>query len=37
MDQKSIIIFGYNSRLENLQAAILRVKLKYIYHWNQCR
>ena len=30
-------ILGYNSRLDSLQAAILRVKLKYIDDWNQGR
>ena len=30
-------ILGYNSRLDSLQAAVLRVKLKYIDLWNQKR
>jgi dTDP-4-amino-4,6-dideoxygalactose transaminase len=30
-------ILGVNSRLDALQAAILRVKLKYIDHWNESR
>ena len=30
-------ILGYNSRLDSLQAAILRVKLKYLEEWNQGR
>jgi dTDP-4-amino-4,6-dideoxygalactose transaminase len=30
-------IEGYSSRLDNLQAAILRVKLKYLNNWNDSR
>lgn len=30
-------LLGYNSRLDSLQACILRIKLKYIDQWNQAR
>ncbi|MBL1209694.1 DegT/DnrJ/EryC1/StrS family aminotransferase [Geminocystis sp. GBBB08] len=30
-------LLGYNSRLDSLQACILRVKLKYINQWNKAR
>jgi dTDP-4-amino-4,6-dideoxygalactose transaminase len=31
------LIDGFNSRLDTLQAAVLRVKLKYLNHWNDQR
>lgn len=30
-------VLGYNSRLDELQAALLRVKLKRLDDWNECR
>ena len=30
-------ILGYNSRLDNLQAAWLRIKLPYLNRWNEAR
>jgi dTDP-4-amino-4,6-dideoxygalactose transaminase len=32
-----ILLYGFNSRLDNLQAAILNVKLKYVPEWNERR
>lgn len=31
------ILVGYNSRLDTVQAAVLRIKLKYLDRWNQMR
>ncbi|MFA5373826.1 MAG: DegT/DnrJ/EryC1/StrS family aminotransferase [Candidatus Omnitrophota bacterium] len=31
------VILGYNSRLDTLQAAVLRVKLRYLDKWNKMR
>jgi len=30
-------VVGYNSRLDELQAGVLRIKLKYLDHWNSMR
>lgn len=35
--QEQVMGYGYNSRLDNLHAAILNVKLKYISQWIQRR
>jgi dTDP-4-amino-4,6-dideoxygalactose transaminase len=32
-----ILFYGFNSRLDNLQAAILNVKLKHVPEWNERR
>jgi dTDP-4-amino-4,6-dideoxygalactose transaminase len=32
-----VLFYGFNSRLDNLQAAILDVKLKYVPEWNERR
>jgi dTDP-4-amino-4,6-dideoxygalactose transaminase len=36
-DRDHADIFGYNSRLDALQAAILSVKMKYLDKWNEMR
>jgi len=30
-------VVGYNSRLDEMQAAVLRIKLSHLDDWNQCR
>ena len=36
-DRYNYNILGYNSRLDEIQAAILRVKLKYLFDWLERR
>ena len=36
-NRESVELWGYNSRLDGIQAAILSVKLKYIEEWNNSR
>jgi dTDP-4-amino-4,6-dideoxygalactose transaminase len=36
-DRYSYNILGYNSRLDEIQAAILRIKLKYLFEWVERR
>ena len=37
IDKYNHLFEGRNSRLDNLQAGILYVKLKYLHEWNSCR
>ena len=30
-------LIGYNSRLDTIQAAVLRIKLRYLTEWNYMR
>lgn len=36
-DKYKNLIIGYNSRLDSIQATILRIKLKYLNNWNKKR
>lgn len=36
-EEKDIVFFGFNSLLDNIQAAVLNVKLKYFNEWVQRR
>lgn len=35
--KEEIVMFGFNSRLDNIQAAILNIKFKYLPHWIEKR
>ena len=36
-DKYKNLVLGYNSRLDSVQASLLRVKLKYLDNWNKAR
>jgi dTDP-4-amino-4,6-dideoxygalactose transaminase len=37
VDRYRHVICGYNSRLDEIHATVLRIKLRYLDEWNECR